>query len=186
MREVLSARSSSRPNRLKCQASPCVIVASVVPVKRWLASLTSAKNSGRHGLAPAGCGRLVDHEVGLVQLHTDTVHDLWECAHHARPLPCGKNDGGCGLHFLSLRRPVSFGRYLRDPGVERARLREVGSARLAAGLARSRPKYTDLLASFAFLARPTCLPRSPLLQSLRSYAVPRLPRLHGPAATVRR
>ena len=42
MREVLSARSSIRPSRLKCHASPCVIVASVMPVKRWLACLTSS------------------------------------------------------------------------------------------------------------------------------------------------
>jgi hypothetical protein len=41
---------------------------------------------------------------------------------------------------------VSFGRSLRDPGVERARVQEVRSARLAAGLARFRPKYTGLLA----------------------------------------
>ena len=40
---------------------------------------------------------------------------------------------------------MSFGRSLRDPDVERARVREVRSARLAAGLARFRPKYTDLL-----------------------------------------
>jgi hypothetical protein len=50
------------------------------------------------------------------------------------------DEGGVGA-----RRPVSFGPSLRDPGVERPRLREVGSGRLAAGLARSRPKYTDLL-----------------------------------------
>jgi hypothetical protein len=43
------------------------------------------------------------------------------------------------------RRPVSFGRSLRDPDVERPRPREVGSGRLAASLARSRPKYADLL-----------------------------------------
>src|ERR1043166_7606809 len=45
VREVLSARSSIRPMRQKCQASPCVIVASVMPLKRWLAFFTSAKNS---------------------------------------------------------------------------------------------------------------------------------------------
>jgi hypothetical protein len=43
-------------------------------------------------------------------------------------------------------RPASFGPSHRDPGVERPRLREVGSGRLAAGLARFRPKYADLLA----------------------------------------
>ena len=29
---------------------------------------------------------------------THAVHDFRDCAHHARPLPSGKNDGGCGLH----------------------------------------------------------------------------------------
>ncbi len=47
---------------------------------------------------------------------------------------------------------MHFGRSHRDPGVERARLREVGSARLAAGLARSGPKYTVLLSFAAALA----------------------------------
>ena len=45
IREVLSARSSSRPRRAKCQASPCDIVASVVPISRWLARLICAKKS---------------------------------------------------------------------------------------------------------------------------------------------
>ena len=40
MRDVLSARSSMRPRRQKCQPSLCVIVASVMPANRWLASLT--------------------------------------------------------------------------------------------------------------------------------------------------
>src|SRR5678810_595241 len=44
MREVFSARSSIRPRRQKCQASLWAMVASVIPVNRWLASLTSEKN----------------------------------------------------------------------------------------------------------------------------------------------
>ncbi len=39
MRDVLSARSSMRPSRQKCQASLCVIVASVTPANRWLGHL---------------------------------------------------------------------------------------------------------------------------------------------------
>src|SRR5690348_7365003 len=45
MREVLSARSSILPSRQKCQASLCAMVASVIPLNKWLASLTSVKNS---------------------------------------------------------------------------------------------------------------------------------------------
>ncbi len=53
------------------------------------------------------------------------------------------------LHSVAGRRRLE-GRCLsadplRNPGVERACLREVGAARLAAGLARFRPKYKDFL-----------------------------------------
>ncbi len=45
MREVLSARSSMRPSRQKCQLSLCVIVESVTPLNRWPAILTDANRS---------------------------------------------------------------------------------------------------------------------------------------------
>ena len=50
MRDVLSARSRRRPSLAKCQPSPCDIVASVIPRKRWLFALTSARNAWRFWL----------------------------------------------------------------------------------------------------------------------------------------
>ena len=51
-RLVLSARSTSRPRRPKCQASPCDIVASATPVISWLARFTSSRNSRACGQPP--------------------------------------------------------------------------------------------------------------------------------------
>ena len=51
MREVLSARSSMRPSRQKCQPSLWVIVASVTPANRWLDIFTAREQILR--VAPA-------------------------------------------------------------------------------------------------------------------------------------
>ncbi len=69
MREVLSARSSWRPSRQKCQPSLCVIVASVTPANDVARHLHGRRRDrcGSLRLSASNCRR-VDHQVELVQL----------------------------------------------------------------------------------------------------------------------
>src|ERR1044072_5708347 len=66
MREVLSARSINRPICEKCHASPCDIVAIVMPSSKWLDHFTCLKKLYDESKDRArGLGRQ-DHQEELV------------------------------------------------------------------------------------------------------------------------
>ena len=68
IREVLSARSSIRPSWQKCQASPCVIVASVTPRNCWPETLTLLEEVVRIVEHVFERAAVADHQVELVDV----------------------------------------------------------------------------------------------------------------------
>ena len=91
MRDVLSARSSMRPSRQKCQLSSWVIVASVTPANRWPAILTDAEQILRVGPAAGVGGGRIHHQVELVELLPHLRRD--DLAHRAGVLAGGPQAG---------------------------------------------------------------------------------------------
>ena len=84
MREVLSARSSMRPSRQKCQASLCVMVASVTPGEQVAGVRAPSESSCGSADARAWPRPRSDHQVELVDLLPHLRRD--DLAHRPRVL----------------------------------------------------------------------------------------------------
>ena len=134
MRDVLSARSSMRPSRQKCQPSLWVIVASVTPAKSWLAILTDANRLLRvaQALPRARGSGGIDHQVELVELLPHLRRD--DLAHRAGVL-AGRRAGTSRIEltfsgsnvrnwmtFRCGRRAVAFREHRRVAGGVHQRL----------------------------------------------------------------
>ncbi len=89
IREVLSARSSMRPSRQKCQLSLCVIVESVTPVEQVAGHPDRREQILRVG--PVFGVRGIHHQVELVELLPHLRRD--DLAHGAGVLARGAQTG---------------------------------------------------------------------------------------------